>query len=377
MKHANIAVFIPHLGCPYKCLFCDQNRISRPGLAPPPSDIPELIQKHLSTMDRNQTEVELAFFGGSFTALPKSTQEAYLAMARPYLGRGLLKGVRLSTRPDCVDQESLDFLKRWGVSTIELGIQSFDDRVLYMSGREYSARQAERACRMVKAAGFSLGIQLMLGLPGDDEAAVYHSTRRAVSLAPDLVRIYPTLVIKDTGLENMLAQGSYLPLSLEQAVELSKEMYIAFQSHNIPVVRMGLHPGEELRCPGTVLAGPYHPAFGELVQQAVFKEQALMLLGDIEGETPGISKVLLLVNQRDLSKMIGNNRRNLLEIQQIMSFKELSVAGREDLNSDEIAVFIAGGSERRLDRKGFVKRRHDPINTGSGRYIEELKKTRI
>ncbi|MEN6391974.1 MAG: radical SAM protein [Syntrophomonas sp.] len=375
MKHANIAVFIPHLGCPYKCLFCDQNRISRPGLAPPPSDIPDLIQKHLSTMDRNQTEVELAFFGGSFTALPESTQEAYLAVASRYLRSGLITGVRLSTRPDCVDEESLDFLKRWGVKTIELGIQSFDDRVLYMSGREYSARQAEEACRMVKAAGFSLGIQLMLGLPGDNETAVYHSTRMAVSLAPDLARIYPTLVIKDTGLENMLSKGTYKPLNLYQAIELSKEMYIAFQANNIPVVRMGLHSGEELRSSGTVLAGPYHPAFGELVKQAVFKEQAMMLLGDIEREIPDISSISLLVNRRDLSKMIGNKRRNLLEIQQALGLKNLSVAGREDIILDEIAASEPGGCEWRLDRKGFVQRRSDPINTISDRYIEGLKTT--
>lgn len=364
MKHANIAVFIPHLGCPYKCLFCDQNRISRPGLAPSPSDIPDLIQKHLATMDRNQTEVELAFFGGSFTALPESTQEAYLAAANPYLRCGLLTGVRLSTRPDYIDEGILDFLKGWGVTTIELGIQSLDDRVLYMSGREYSARKAEETCRMVKAAGFSLGIQLMLGLPGDDEAAVYHSTRLAVSLAPDLVRIYPTLVIKDTGLENMLAKGIYRPLSLEQAVDLSKEMYIAFQSHNINVVRMGLYPGEELTRPGVILAGPYHPSFGELVKQAVFKEQAMMLLNEVERESPGTSSISLLVNKRDLSKMIGNKRRNLAEIQQSMGYKKnLSVAWRKDIIPDEIAASTPGGCEWHLERKEFVRRRYDPIFT--------------
>lgn len=375
MKHTNIAVFIPHLGCPYKCLFCNQNRISSLGLAPSPADIPDLIHKHLSTMDQAQTEVELAFFGGSFTALPRSTQEAYLAVARPYLRSGLLSGVRLSTRPDCVDEEILGFLKSWGVKTIELGIQSFDDRVLDMSGREYSAGRAEEACRMVKEAGFFLGIQLMLGLPGDDEAAVQHSIRVAVSLAPALVRIYPTLVIKDTGLENMLAKGTYKPLSLEHAVELCKEMYIAFQSNNIPVVRMGLHPGEELRCPGNVLAGPYHPAFGELVKQAVFKEQALMLIGDIQGDNPLKSGIFLLVNPRDLSKMIGNKRRNLLEIQQIMGSKNISVASREDINCDEIAASIPGEGEWRLARKGFIKRRNAPDNIRSGRFIESLKTT--
>lgn len=362
MKHANIAVFIPHLGCPYKCLFCDQNQISRPGLAPSPADIPEIIQRSLSTMDRNLIESELAFFGGSFTALPRSTQEAYLAVAMPYLQSGLLKGVRLSTRPDCVDQDSLDFLKKWGVTTIELGIQSFADRVLAMSGREYSGKQAEEACRMVKEAGFSLGIQLMIGLPGDDKEAVYFSTRMAIGQAPDMVRIYPTLVIRETGLETMLAQGTYLPLTLEQAVELGKEMYIAFQSNEISVVRMGLHSGEELRCPGTIVAGPHHPAFGELVIQAIFKEQALMLLGDAQRESPGISSVSLFVNQRDLSKMIGNKRRNLIDIQQITGYKDVTVAWRNDIDTDEVAA-AGKGCEWRLDRKGFVKRRHDPVNT--------------
>lgn len=373
MKHANIAVFIPHLGCPYKCLFCDQNRISRPGLAPSPSDIPDLIQKHLSTIDRSQTKVELAYFGGSFTALPKPTQEAYLAVVEPYLRSGLVKGIRLSTRPDCVDEKTLHFLKEWGVTTIELGIQSFDDRVLFMSGREYSSNQAEEACRLVQQAGISLGIQLMIGLPGDEPEAVYHSTTMAAKLAPHLVRIYPTLVVKDTGLENMLAKGIYHPLSLEQAVELSKEMYIAFQSNGIPVVRMGLHPGEELRRPGAVLAGPYHPAFGELVKQAVFKEQALMLIEDMQRENPGMGRVFLLVNKRDLSKMIGNKKRNVIEIQDATGLQHLSVACREDIYSDEIVAAISEGCEKRLERRDFVKRRNDPINTRSAPYIEGLK----
>lgn len=371
MKHANIAVFIPHLGCPYKCLFCDQNRISRLGLAPPPSDIPELIEKYLSTMGQSRSSVELAFFGGSFTALPKLQQEAYLASARPYLNRGIVQGIRLSTRPDFIDEQILEFLKEWGVTTIELGIQSFDDRVLYMSGRDYSSKQAEKACRLVKQAGFSLGIQLMIGLPGDELAAVYHSTRRAISLEPDLVRIYPTLVIKDTGLEHMLVKGTFQPLDLEQAVEICKEMYLAFQIRGIPVVRMGLHPGEELRSPGAVLAGPYHPSFGELVKQAVFKEQAVMLIQDLIKENPDERQIVLLVNKRDLSKMTGNKKRNLIDIEQAMDLQKIKIAWREDIRLDEIGAALSGRCEKRLDRNNFVKRRHDPINTSQPGILQD------
>lgn len=330
MKHINIPLFIPQMGCPFQCIFCQQQRISYAGPAPSPSQIAAIIENHLSTVDPDQSLVEAAFFGGSFTALPWSRQEAYLDAVQPYLQQGRIESIRISTRPDSIDRGLMKRLAERKVRTIELGVQSFDDYVLQQSRRGYRAAQAREACRLVKEFGFHLGVQLMIGLPGDNPERDLESTRLAIEQSPDMVRIYPTLVIAGTELEKLYLSRAYRPLELEKAVAITRNMYLAFQARGIPVIRMGLHPGEELRQPGNVVAGPFHPAFGELVEQAVFKEQALRLLGEKLPLVRNCSPVLV-VNDRDLSKMLGWKRRNIREIIDYLHLKGLQVQGKPDL----------------------------------------------
>lgn len=362
MKHANIAIFIPHLGCPYRCIFCQQNKISHQGKIPSPSEIGPIIENALATIDPATTITEAAFFGGSFTALPMSVQKDYLEAVQPYLKLGLISGIRLSTRPDCISQSILDLLASRGVKTIELGVQSFDDGVLEKSGRGYNAEQVYKSCRLIKKAGFRLGIQLMIGLPGSSRGSEFFSTRMTIVEEPEFVRIYPALVIDDTGMHDLFMRGEYQPLSLEEAVDISKEMYLALQKKGISVVRMGLHPSEELRRPGTVVSGPYHPAFGELVMQAVFKEQAVCLVRQYISCHPGCDNLFLLVSRRELSKLLGWKKSNIEAIKKNTGLESLLIKPTDNLQSgDLIAGSDSGGGQIKLSRRTFLEKRPDMV----------------
>lgn len=347
MKHTNIPIFIPHLGCPFTCLFCNQRRISA-AQEVKPGDITVIIEDHLKTVDLAQTQVELAFFGGNFTAIAQELQEYYLQAVHPYLKKGIINSIRISTRPDCIDAANLRFLAKWGVKTLELGVQSFNDEVLKSSARGYSSADVFKACHLICEQGFKLGLQLMIGLPGDNYRRDMESTEEAVKLRPDMVRIYPTLVITGTELENMYLEGRYVPLSLEAAVKITASMFKQFQAHNIPVIRMGLQPAEELRSTGTVIAGPFHPAVGELVEQEVFKEQAAQAINAFF-KLQGSNRTLnLWVNPRDVSKLVGHKRRNIYALQESLQLNELNIYQIESLPRDALGVSIAQSSSPQL-----------------------------
>ncbi|MGI6453478.1 MAG: elongator complex protein 3 [Syntrophomonadaceae bacterium] len=312
MKHFNIPIFIPHLGCPFQCIFCNQNRITAQNTMPEPEDVTRLVNRWLKTLPEKGANIEIAFFGGSFTALDQGTQEKYLKAALPYVENNRVTGIRISTRPDCIDGEILGNLQRFKVKTIELGVQSYCDEVLKASGRGYTEQDVIRACRQVVAHGFKLGIQLMIGLPADSLARDMYSTNQAISAQPDMVRLYPTLVIKDTPLETLYLQGKYNPCSLAEAVFICKEMYLEFERKGINVIRMGLHPGEELNAAGAVVAGPYHPSFGELVEQDIFKEQADLAVSQLTQQLDAKPRdITLFVHKKDISKLTGHRKSNL------------------------------------------------------------------
>jgi len=216
-RHINIPVFIPHEGCPNDCIFCNQRKISGTLRAPNEQEIRKIIEEHLETA-RDEDFCEIAFFGGSFTGLPIYRQEQYLGIARHYVETGRVKGIRLSTRPDYINDEILDFLKEYSVKVVELGIQSLDEEVLRRSNRHYSPETALLACRMIKEHGLSLGVQTMIGLPGDTLEKSINTARRLIELKPDMARIYPTLVISGTALEQEYLNKRYSPLSLNEAV---------------------------------------------------------------------------------------------------------------------------------------------------------------
>lgn len=336
-QHFNIPIFMPHLGCPFDCIYCNQKRISSTMNAPNPEDIKEIVDKHLATIPHD-SHIEIAFFGGSFTAIAKELQIEYLEAVQPYLRNDQVNSIRLSTRPDFIDPQTLDLLRGYGVKTIELGVQSLNDEVLKKSCRDYGIDDVFKASHLIKSFGIKLGIQLMIGLPGDKYEYDIETTQKTISIRPNMVRIYPTLVIKDTALESLYKKGLYSPLSLDEAVSTTKVMYLFFTANDINVIRMGLYPSEELRSSDTVVAGPFHPAFGELVEQEVFYDQISYLLElAIKEESMG-NFLFVYVNPKDMSKMIGNKKRNIMRLKDKYHLAEVVVKGWDMLDRNTIAI---------------------------------------
>ena len=338
MRHYNIPIFIPHQGCPFQCVYCDQKIIASQLEAPSARDVSEIIERHLSTIPLQAAEVEIAFFGGSFTAIDQELQEEYLRAAAPYLRGGRVSGLRLSTRPDCIDEDTLMFLARHGVKTIELGVQSLNNQVLKMSARGYQAADVFKACQLIKVHGFRLGVQLMIGLPGDNKARDMETTDLAIGLTPDMVRIYPTVVIAGTWLEKAFRRGEYQPLDLDEAVVISKDMYLRFSAAGIRVIRMGLQPGDELSREGNVAAGPFHPSFGELVLQGVFRDQARMLMEAYISRVEPQRVLQLWVNPRDISLMVGQHRNNILALTNQFRLESLTVKKQDTIDRNQIGI---------------------------------------
>ena len=312
----NIAIFIPHLGCPFRCCFCQQQKISATQRPPSISLVQEIIETALVTIP-SESDVEVAFFGGTFTSLPEQLQNDYLECVQPYLKNTNIRGIRLSTRPDAIDINRLEALQQRGVTTIELGVQSLDNEVLRLSGRGYQSAQVVAASEMIHTSGIRLGIPLMVGLPGDNRQRDLETTRRTIALCPATVRIYPTLIIAGTELEQEFRAGNYEPLSLEEAVEITANMYGLFTRAHIPVIRMGLHPSEELQQSDTVLAGPFHPAFwrtGSCKKVALEQARCLLkktfIIPDICRQEP-----ILFCPPREYSQLVRARRINIAALQ--------------------------------------------------------------
>ncbi len=358
MRHYNIPIFIPHLGCPYDCIYCDQKKISAQKQIPGADEIVNTIEQYLSTIPPTD-EVELAFFGGNFTAIQTELQNEYLSLIQPYLESGRIQGIRISTRPDCIDAGGLTMLKSYGVKTIELGVQSLNDEVLQLSARKYKAADVIKSSALIHQLGFKLGFQLMVGLPGDNYERDIETVQAAISLAPQMVRIYPTLVIADTELDRRWQEGKYQALTLEEAVNICKDMLLYFSAAGIPVIRMGLYPGEELRSAGVVKAGPFHPAFGELVEQAIFRDQACLAIRMYLENNGDADSMCLYVQERDLSKMLGKNRSNLVYLRQAFALQELQIKTCPEQSRNWIGINHGGadGDWFRLTREDYIKSR--------------------
>jgi histone acetyltransferase (RNA polymerase elongator complex component) len=301
-----IPFFIPHSGCPHQCVFCNQKNITGQDRPPDISSLPQKINKFLKTNTGNKP-VQIAFYGGSFTALPVEMQKAYLEAAQPFVKSGQVESVRLSTRPDAINRDILSFLEGYRVNTIELGAQSMDDRVLALSGRGHTVADTVNAVELIKGRGLTLGLQLMPGLPGDSSDTFLETVAKSIALKPDFVRLYPVLVIKGTPLEELYKAGKYTPLSLHEAIAQCRAALVQFGQAGIDVIRVGLQPTEELGKPGTVVAGPYHPAFRQLVESSLLLDAMRAALGREGAGTP----VTLHVNTADLSSAIGQKRCNV------------------------------------------------------------------
>ena len=307
-KHGNVALFVPHAGCPHRCSFCDQRAIAGTGDRLTPDKVEAACLQAESRITLPGRQAELAFFGGSFTALPKKEMCALLDAALPFVRRGVFRGIRLSTRPDCVDEGILAALAGRSVTAVELGAQSMDDAVLVQNGRGHTAADVERAAGLIRARGLSLGLQMMTGLPGSTPDTDRETAARLAALRPDMMRIYPTVALRGTPLDGMVRSGAYIPPTLEETVALCAELLLFFEEErDIPVIRLGLHASPDLE--QNRVAGPWHPAFRELCEGRIYRDRAASLLREC-GIPPG--PVRLLVHPRALSAMIGQRRGNVV-----------------------------------------------------------------
>ena len=304
-KFQNIALFVPHQGCPQDCVLCNQSRITGQNRADRLTEktIIETIEANLATMAPDD-QIEIAFFGGSFTGLPRSYQTLLLSTANRYIDGKRIKGIRISTRPDYINKAILDYLAGFRVTTIELGVQSMVQEVLDRTKRGHSVEDTRKAVRLIQEdKRFQLGLQLLPGLPGDSLERSIHTAYQVALLKPDFVRIYPALVIKGTELAWDYALGYYQPMTMPEAVERVAKMWLIFMKHGIPVIRIGLQPSEDLREEGTVIAGPFHPAFRQIVEGYLFHQ----LLGQIASEHQQLS--VLYIHPADETSLRGKKSR--------------------------------------------------------------------
>jgi histone acetyltransferase (RNA polymerase elongator complex component) len=270
-RHYNIPVFVPEEACPNRCVFCNQYKISGSYKVPSLQEVNEKIEAYLKTFMPG-SRIEIAFFGGNFTGIEISLQKQLLDLAQKYIDNGLVHGIRLSTRPDYIDKDRMNFLAGYSISCIELGAQSLDEDVLNLSGRGHSVADISKASTLIKENGIELGLQMMIGLPGDTVEKSVKTAEGIVQLGAGSTRIYPTLVIENTKLAELYRKGEYQPLRLEEAVERTKSIVPVFENGAVKILRMGLHPSEELTNEKSLLAGPFHPAFGQLVYSAIWKD---------------------------------------------------------------------------------------------------------
>ena len=312
-----IPIFVPHVGCPHQCVFCNQRRIAGTGTPLRAEPVTEALEAGL---ERCGDGAEAAFYGGSFTAIPAEQQEELLGAVQPFLDSGRIASVRLSTRPDAIDSAVLERLKRYRVGTVELGSQSMDDDVLARCGRGHTAADTVQAAKLLRKGGFRVILQMMTGLPGSSPETDTETARRLIALRPDGVRIYPTVVVRDTPLCDAYAAGEYRPQTVEEAAILCAQLYRMFTEAGIPVLRLGLQPTEALSG-GDAVAGPYHPAFGELVKSRILYENVCALLDQTEART-----VTVLVRQDRISSMVGQKRANLRALEVRYPEKRLRVA---------------------------------------------------
>jgi histone acetyltransferase (RNA polymerase elongator complex component) len=334
-----VPVFLPHAGCPHRCVFCNQNAITRaPSGLPSESDLESAIARFLSYTLKRHSTIQIAFFGGNFLGLDIAAVESFLRLAQRFVQDGRVDSIRLSTRPDTIDRKHLDVLAGYSVRTVELGVQSMVDDVLRRSLRGHTVAQTVAAVKLLKAEGFAIGLQIMVGLPGDTGDHALETAHRLVDLQPDFVRIYPTIVLKRSLLAEWYRAGRFTPLSLDSAVELVKAIYVIFYRHDIPVVRMGLQAAGDLVEEDAVLAGPCHPAFGHLVHAALFQEMAGRLLSLREDRAATIT---VKTHPRSISKMKGLKLSNVDALRRQFNLRSLTVEPDPTLPIDGLRLHDA------------------------------------
>jgi histone acetyltransferase (RNA polymerase elongator complex component) len=333
-SHYIIPIFVPHEGCPHDCVFCNQNSITGSESIVNEQYVYSTIEEYLKTIKRNEdTTIEVSFFGGTFTAIDKSKQKRLLSVAKEYKDKNYIDCIRLSTRPDYIDEEILTYLKYYGVDIIELGVQSMDEDVLLKSGRGHTKENTINACKIIKSFGFTLGVQVMLGLPGDNKNKDINTVRELCELKPDISRIYPALVIKDTPMEKMYNRGEYTPYSIDEAVDIAKEIYSIFLNNNVNVIRVGLQTTDNINLGKDVIAGPFHPAFRELMESSFYCEVIENCIQENVNEFLNIK-----LNYKDISKLYADKKRFFYSIKNKFPYVKINVEVSDELNRGQMDV---------------------------------------
>ncbi len=335
-KYFIIPVFLPHYGCPHQCAFCNQKTITgtkHDVLSP--EKLRLQINNFLKFKGQKAFEVQIAFYGGNFLGTEESYMKMLLNEAAKFIKNGSVDSIRFSTRPDTIVKHRLDLLKDYPVSTIEIGVQSMNDRVLLLSNRGHTADDSKKAVTLLKERDYLVGLQMMVGLPGDDEPTSLATGDAIADLAPDFVRIYPTVVIAGSPLAKWYKQGTYKPLSIDKSVSVVKKLYLLFKEKNIPVIRMGLQAGKELDQGTSVLAGPYHPAFGHMVFSEIFLDMAVKAL---KAETSLNKTVTINVHPKNISKMRGLKNKNLNILKNNFNLHQINIIPDQTMEKDRLSV---------------------------------------
>jgi histone acetyltransferase (RNA polymerase elongator complex component) len=334
-----VPVFLPQAGCPHQCVFCNQFAITGAGSGLlRPEAARHSIETFLARNIRSRTSVQIAFFGGNFLGLRVEQIRGLLNMATDFVRQNRVDGIRFSTRPDTVRTDTLDAIREFPVQTVELGVQSMNDAVLAHSRRGHTSDHTRSAFGLLRSRDYEIGAQIMAGLPADSSGKTLQSARELISLRPDFVRIYPTVVLKNSPLAEWYAAGNYQPVSLESCVTLVKKLYILFRQNRIPVIRMGLQATEDLNEERTVIAGPYHPSFGHLVFSEAFLDAAEKCLSAL-GPMP--DPLVIRVHSRDISKMRGYRNRNIQMLQDRYKISALQVSASDPVEPDHLQVHLS------------------------------------
>ena len=313
-----IPIFVPHLGCPNDCIFCNQKSISGQMKQVTEEEVEKTIEDFLKSFKEKGLYTEIAFFGGSFTGIDVETQEKLLKVAYKYVQSKKVNGIRVSTRPDYIDKEKLKLLKKYGVKTVELGVQSANDYILKIAKRGHTFEDVKKASKLIKRYGFKLGHQMMIGLPESTWIDEANTAKALAKLRPKMVRLYPVLVIKNTELEREFAKGEYHPITLDQAVERCKELYYFFEKKKITVIRMGLQNTDIISNPenlnSEVAAGPYHEAFGQLVEDSIWYDKIVTAIKKINTK---VIEVEIEVNPENINNIVGHKKENIQKLKDI------------------------------------------------------------
>ncbi len=336
-SHFIIPVFIPHQGCLHKCVFCNQSAITGVRQSSPmaPNDFHKHVQNYLEYKNEKRKTSEIAFFGGNFLGLKRDRIDSMLKEASLFVKSGQVDGIRFSTRPDTIDPARLDLINTFPVTTIELGVQSMDDTILSKSKRGHTSLDTDKAFFLLKNHGLKTGLQMMVGLPGDDGSHSIDTAEKLTRLCPDYIRIYPTIVLSGSLLAEWYKSGDYTPLPLEESINLVKEIYCIFRKKNIRVIRMGLQASEDLNQGTEVIAGPYHPAFGHLVLSSLFLDMAK---AEFKNRKDIHEHAVIKVHPRNISRMQGLNKNNILILKKEFNLKSLEISSDSNLTEEKLCI---------------------------------------